>query len=111
MIYPTPDEENAIRAAFAEWAGAFTLHFYTTGKRRTPKDNAVNNSGLLCRHNMPHYSWIIQNIAHHLDPTMRMRYQLDKYFPLQKTPGVVKRLQLIWVHVCRDLGWPISILK
>jgi len=111
MFYPRAAEENLIRKCFAEWAAAFTQRFYATGKRRTPKDNTVCNSGLFCRHNMPHYSWIIQQIAHHLDPQMRHRYALDKYFPLQKTPGVVKRLQLIWVHVCRDLGWEISILK
>ncbi len=111
MPYPSGAEEIALRIGFERWARAFTKRFYTTGKRRTEKDNIICNSGLLCRHNMPHYSWIVQNIAHYLDPSLRWRCELDKYFPLQKTPAVIRRLQLIWIHVCHDLGWELSILS
>jgi hypothetical protein len=110
MRYPTPNEMNAIRACFIRWANAFTQRFYHTGKRRTKKDNVVNNRGFTTRHNMPHYNWIIQNIMQHLDPTMRARYEADRYFPLQKTASVLRKLRMVWGWICDDLGWEITVL-
>lgn len=109
--YPTVEEENAIIASFARFCSAFNALFYTSGKKRTVKDNLVGRApGTLSRHNLPHYSWIIQNICHCLDPTMKDRYQLDLFFPLQKTHNVKKKLTYLWVLTCRHLDWEVTLL-
>ena len=109
--YPSADEENAIIASFARFCGAFNALFYTSGKKRTAKDNMMGRTpGSMSRHNLPHYSWIIQNICFCLDRTMKERYMLDTFFPLQKTHNVKKKLSLLWVLVCRHLEWEVSLL-
>jgi len=110
--YPSAAEEQAIQAAFARFCHGFNRLLYVTGKRRTVKDNMFNNgSGALARHNLPHYSWIIQQICHMLDPGMRERYQLDLFFPRPKTPIVRKRLVFTWLLICRHLDWELSLLE
>jgi hypothetical protein len=110
MRYPTPSESNSIRACFIRFANAFTQRYYHRGKRRTKKDNVVNNIGFATRHNMPHYNWIIQNIMNHLDKSMLARYEADRYFPLQKTPAVRRKLRHVWGFISDDLGWETTVL-
>ncbi len=110
--YPTVTEENAIRAAFARFCGGFNRLLYVTGKKRTVKDNLFcNKSGGLSRHNLPHYSWIVQNICHMLDPALRERCQLDLFFPLPKTQPVRKKLSFTWALLCKHLGWELSLMQ
>ena len=109
--YPTADEENAIRIGFGRFCIAFNQLFYTAGKKRTSKDNSLGRpKGELSRHNLPHYNWIIQHVAMLIDPEMKVRCELDTFFPLQKTQQVRKKLNLIWVLVCKHLKWPLTVM-
>lgn len=110
--YPSVAEENAVRAAFARFCNGFNRLLYTTGKKRTVKDNLFcNKSSALSRHNLPHYSWIVQNICHMLDPSLRERCQLDLFFPLPKTQPVRKKLGFTWALLCHHLGWEMALLQ
>lgn len=110
MRYPTVAEEDAIRVCFARFARMFLEHYYKSGKKRTEKDNTTNNDNMFARHNLPHFAYIIQCVAYHLDPTMRQRYQFDLYFPLPKTKVVVLKLRLLWLQISRKLDWEPVVL-
>jgi hypothetical protein len=111
VAYPTVAEETAIMASFARFCGAFNHLFYVPGKRHTVEDHLCGRKqGALTRHNLPHYSWIIQNICNTLDDTMQLRYELNTFFPLQKTHNVKKKLNFVWVLTCKHLGWELTLL-
>lgn len=110
MQYPSSEEEDAIRVCFARFGRVFLENYYRSGKKRTSKDNVTNNDNMLSRHNLPHFSYIIQCVSYYLDPGMRQRYSFDLYFPLPKTRIVVRRLRLLWLAVCRKLNWPSKLL-
>jgi hypothetical protein len=111
VVYPTNAEMYRLRSDFALVARAFNRTLYRQGKRRTVRDNVWRSAHTLARHNMPHYSWLIQNLLNRIGgKALLERVSASKFFPIQRTASVRRRLRRMWAIICWDLQWPIELL-
>lgn len=111
VVYPSNEQLYNLRRDFALVARAFNRTLYRQGKRRTVRDNLWSSGHSLARHNMPHYSWLIQNLLNRIGgQALLEKVSADKFFPIQRTASVRRRLRRMWAIICTDLGWPIQLL-
>lgn len=111
VVYPNGPEMYRLRTDFALVARAFNRTLYRQGKRRTVRDNLWKSPHTLARHNMPHYSWLIQNLLNRIGgQALLNRLSVNKFFPIQRTASVRRRLRRMWAIICWDLQWPIELL-
>jgi hypothetical protein len=109
--YPTWIEQHQMRKYFVVISRAFDRRLYKHGKRHTVRDNVCDSVHSLGRHNMPHYSWVIQNLLFRIGgQELLNRIEADLYFPLQKTPAVRRKLRRMWALLCREVGWDITLI-
>lgn len=109
--YPSSSAMYRLHWEFRLVSRAFDRHLYRHGQRRTIRDNAYNSKHALARHNMPHYSWIIQNLLYRQGGRALLdEVSADTFFPVQKTASVRRRLRRMWAHLCNELGWEIAFI-
>lgn len=111
VVYPRPSELHRLRCEFALVARAFNRTLYKQGKKRTVRDNLWHSPHNLARHNMPHYSWLIQNLLFRIGGQELLdKVSANTFFPIQRTPAVRRRLRRMWAVICLALDWPIVLL-
>ena len=111
ITYPSSTEMYYLRRDFAEVSKAFHRVLYRQGRKRTHRDNLSNSTHALSRHNLPHYSWIIQNLLYRQGGRELLdRIDADTFFPIQRTAQVKKKLRNMWCVICKELDWKIEVI-
>lgn len=109
----TGDMRHAFCEYFRAASQAFDELLFKPGRKHTIKCTIFKPSQhKLGRHNMIHYNFLIQQFHLLWGGQKALRdYEATFFFPLLKTPQVLRRLNEMWRLICQKTAWEFVPLQ